>query len=62
MPSKVLPSHLKQTFWPIVWIFTEGEGDDIKSKLASDIFFYFEIFHWMENYDIQYFKINYVVS
>ena len=26
MPSNVLPLHLKQTFPPIIWIFTEGEG------------------------------------
>ena len=25
-PSNVLPLHLKQTFLPIVWIFTEGDG------------------------------------
>ena len=33
-PSNVLPLHLKQTFPPIIWIFTEGEGDKIKSKFA----------------------------
>ena len=32
-PSNVLPLHLKQTFPPIIWIFTEGEGDGIKSRL-----------------------------
>ena len=26
-PGNVLPLHLKQTFPPIIWIFTEGEGD-----------------------------------
>ena len=26
-PSNVLPLHRKQTFPPIIWIFTEGEGD-----------------------------------
>ena len=30
LPSNVLPLHLKETFPPIVWIFTEGEG--IKSR------------------------------
>ena len=30
-PSNVLPLHLKQTFPPIIWIFTEGKGDGIKS-------------------------------
>ena len=33
MPSNVLSLHLKQTFPPIIWIFTEGEGDGIKSRL-----------------------------
>ena len=31
MPSNALPLHLKQTFLPIIWIFTEGDG--IKSRL-----------------------------
>ena len=32
--SNVLPLHLKQTFPPIIWIFTEGEGegDGIESR------------------------------
>ena len=30
-----LPLHLKQTFPPIIWIFTEGEGDGIESRLSS---------------------------
>ena len=33
----VLPLHLKQTFLP-TWIFTEGEGDGIKSRLPFKIF------------------------
>ena len=33
MPSNVLPLHLKQSFLTIIWIFTEGEGDRIKSRL-----------------------------
>ena len=36
MPSNVLLLHLKQTFPPIIWIFTEGDG--IKSRLAFKIF------------------------
>ena len=36
MPSNVLPLHLKQTFQPIIWIFTEGEG--IESRLPFKIF------------------------
>ena len=38
MPSNVLPLHLKQTFPSIIWIFTEGEGDGIESRLSSWIF------------------------
>ena len=30
--------HLKQTFLPIVWIFTEVEGDRIESRLPIKIF------------------------
>ena len=30
MPSNVLPLHLKQTFLPMIYIFTEGEGDGIR--------------------------------
>ena len=37
-PSNVLPLHLKQTFPPIIWIFTEGEGDGIKCRLSFKIF------------------------
>ena len=35
-PSSLLPLHLKQTFPPIIWIFTEGDG--IKSRLPFRIF------------------------
>ena len=35
-PSNVLSLHLKQTFPPIIWIFTEGDG--IKSRLPFKIF------------------------
>ena len=37
-PSNVLPSHLKQTFLLIIWIFTVGEGDEIESRLPFKIF------------------------
>ena len=33
MPSNVLPLHLKQT-----WIFTEGEGDGIESRVPFKIY------------------------
>ena len=38
-PSNVLTLHLKQTFPPIIWIFTQDEGDGIESSLSSWIFF-----------------------
>ena len=38
MPSNVLSLHLKQTFPPIIWIFTEGEGDGIEYRLSFKIF------------------------
>ena len=38
MPKHVLSLHLKQTFPPIIWIFTEGVGDGIESRLPSKIF------------------------
>ena len=38
MPSNVLPLRLKQTFLPIILIFTEREGDEIKSSLPFKIF------------------------
>ena len=37
-PSNVLPLHLKQIFPPIIWIFTDGKGDVIKSRLPFKIF------------------------
>ena len=36
-PSNVLPLHLKQTFPPVIWIFTEGD-DGIESRLPFKIF------------------------
>ena len=38
LPSNVLPLHLKQTFPPIIWIFTEGEGDGMETRLPFKIF------------------------
>ena len=32
-PSNILPLHLKQTFPPMIWIFTDSEGDGIESEL-----------------------------
>ena len=39
MPSNVLPLHLNQTFPHIFWIFIEVEGDGVKWRLSSTIFF-----------------------
>ena len=39
MPSNVLPLHFKQTFPPMIGIFTEGEGDGIESRLPFKIFY-----------------------
>ena len=36
--SNVSPLHLKQTFPPIIWVFTEGEGDGMESRLPFKIF------------------------
>ena len=33
-----MPLRLKQTFPPIIYIFTEGEGDEIESRLPFKIF------------------------
>ena len=33
-PSNVLPYSLKWTFPPIIWIFTDVEGDGIESRLS----------------------------
>ena len=38
MPSNDLSLHIKQTFPAIIWIFTEDEGDGIKSRLPFKIF------------------------
>ena len=37
-PNNVLPLHFKQTFPPINWINTEGEGDGLQSRLPFKIF------------------------
>ena len=43
MSSNVLPIDLKSTCPPVIWIFTEGEGDGIESRLSSKIYiFYFK--------------------
>ena len=39
MPCNVMPLYLKQTFPPIIWIFTEGESDGIESGPSSQIFY-----------------------
>ena len=44
-PSNVLPLSLKKTFPPIIWIFTEGEGDGIESGLSSLAFLLYTTKH-----------------
>ena len=39
MPSNVLPLPLKQTLPSIIWMATEGKGDEIESRLHFKIFF-----------------------
>ena len=46
MSKNVLPLHLKQTFPPIIWIFTEGEGDGIYSRLPFNFFLLSESVHY----------------
>ena len=48
MPNNVLPLHLKQTFPPKIWIFAEGEGDGIKSRLPFKIFYFRYIYNDMK--------------
>ena len=38
--SNILPLHLKHSFPLIIWIFTEGEGDEIESRLPIKSFFH----------------------
>ena len=38
MPNNALPLHLKQTFLPIILIFIDSEGDEMKSRLAFEMF------------------------
>ena len=40
-PSNIWPLHFMRIFPPIIWTFTESEGDGIKSRLSSKISFYF---------------------
>ena len=37
-PSNIFTLNLKQTFPPMIWIFTEGEGDGIESRIPFKIF------------------------
>ena len=44
--KQCLPLHLKQTLPPIIWIFTEGEGNGIESSLPFKIFSTLQIIYW----------------
>ena len=57
MPSNVLPLRLKQTFLPIIWIFTEG--DEIKSRLPFKIFF---TLHWIKRNSLDDESVEYLFS
>ena len=48
MPRNVLPLGLKQTFPPVIWIFTESEGDGIESRLPFEIFSTLQILPLLE--------------
>ena len=41
MTSNIFAIHLNQTFLPIILIFTEGEGDGIKSRLPLRYFLFY---------------------
>ena len=43
-----MPLHLKQTFPPIIWIFTKGEGDGIKSRLSFNFFLLYPLINYLE--------------
>ena len=48
MPSNVLLLYLKQTFPSMIWIFIEGEGDGMESRLP------FKVFSFMKNFGFTY--------
>ena len=52
-PSNVLPLHLKQIFQPIIWIFTEGEGDGIESRLPFKKISTLTKYHWISKLQLQ---------
>ena len=47
MSSNVLPLNLKQTFPPIIWIFTEGEGDGMESGQSFKKFYFTAKNNWL---------------
>ena len=56
-PNNVLPLHLKQTFPPIIWIFTEGEGNLLRLlRLPFKIFSTLpnDYFPWLTSSDLYY--------
>ena len=55
-PSNGLPLHLKQTIPPIIWIFTEGKGDGIESRLSSKKFSTLPIHTYVKFFEISKFK------
>ena len=50
-----MPLCLKQTFLPIIWVFTEGEGDVIESGLSKSflqVFISKLAMYWVDVLDI----------
>ena len=60
-PSNVLPLYLKQTFPPIIGIFTEGESDGMESRLPFKSFLLYQfsaLVEEVENNSIVYLSLN----
>ena len=60
MPKNVLPLHLKQTFPLILWIFTEGEGDEIKSRPIPLLYCpkYVQFLHCVPKFTVNIYSVN----
>ena len=58
--SNILHLHLKQTFPPIIWIFTDGEGDGIESRLHVKIFSTLTVLTKLLDLIIHYFLLHFL--
>ena len=54
--SNILPFHLKQTFQPIIWIFTYDKGDGIKFRLPFKIYSTLPKIHLGQTKSLWFFK------